>query len=159
MESATFCCNSSFTGRGSQRDVVYLGWPMAPSYTSPNAGNGGWGGAVSANEYSCAHGAQKNFGDLTPYLTYVYTGKQYWKHSVIFKFLQMPITAVDNWIINGLNSVIYLSNLPNPQMCTGLIPKTLGPIGLVFSYTYSLKMHRPLSLFLEQSYSQIALLS
>jgi hypothetical protein len=25
---------------------------------------------VSANEYSCAHGAQINFGDLTPYLTY-----------------------------------------------------------------------------------------
>jgi hypothetical protein len=26
---------------------------------------------VSANEYSCAHGAQiKNFEDLTPYLTY-----------------------------------------------------------------------------------------
>jgi hypothetical protein len=24
----------------------------------------------SANEYSCAHGAQINFGDLTPYLTY-----------------------------------------------------------------------------------------
>ncbi len=23
-----------------------------------------------ANEYSCAHGAQINFGDLTPYLTY-----------------------------------------------------------------------------------------
>jgi hypothetical protein len=34
---------------------------------------GGGGGAscgVSANEYSCAHGAQINFGDLTPYLTY-----------------------------------------------------------------------------------------
>ena len=29
-----------------------------------------WGGGcgVSANEYSCAHGAQTNFGDLTPYL-------------------------------------------------------------------------------------------
>ncbi len=28
-------------------------------------------GGVSANElYSCAHGAQINFGDLTPYLTY-----------------------------------------------------------------------------------------
>jgi hypothetical protein len=27
---------------------------------------------VSANEYSCAHGAQINFGDLTPYLTYGY---------------------------------------------------------------------------------------
>jgi hypothetical protein len=25
---------------------------------------------VSANEYSCAHGAQINFRDLTPYLTY-----------------------------------------------------------------------------------------
>ncbi len=25
---------------------------------------------VSANEYSCAHGAQINFGDLTKYLTY-----------------------------------------------------------------------------------------
>ncbi len=25
---------------------------------------------VSADEYSCAHGAQINFGDLTPYLTY-----------------------------------------------------------------------------------------
>jgi hypothetical protein len=25
---------------------------------------------VSANEYSCAHGAQINFGDLTPYLIY-----------------------------------------------------------------------------------------
>ncbi len=36
---------------------------------SPNAG--GWQGCgVSANEYSCAHGAQINFGDLTPYLTY-----------------------------------------------------------------------------------------
>jgi hypothetical protein len=28
---------------------------------------------VSANEYSCAHGAQINFGDLTPYLTYDFT--------------------------------------------------------------------------------------
>jgi hypothetical protein len=34
---------------------------------------GGWGGGwgVSANEYSCAHGAQINFGDLPSYLTYV----------------------------------------------------------------------------------------
>jgi hypothetical protein len=38
---------------------------------SPNAGGGGCG--VSAKEYikeySCAHGAQINVGDLTPYLT------------------------------------------------------------------------------------------
>ncbi len=31
---------------------------------------GGEVAGVSANEYSCAHGAQLNFGDLTPYLTY-----------------------------------------------------------------------------------------
>jgi hypothetical protein len=35
----------------------------------PNAGEGGDCG-VSANEDSCAHGAQINFGDPTPYLTY-----------------------------------------------------------------------------------------
>ncbi len=33
-------------------------------------GGGGGGCGVSANEYSCTHGAQINFGDLTPYLTY-----------------------------------------------------------------------------------------
>ena len=32
---------------------------------------------VLANEYSCAHGAQKNFGDQTPYLTYMgYTQRE-----------------------------------------------------------------------------------
>jgi hypothetical protein len=34
-------------------------------------GGGGCCG-VSANEYSCTHGAQINFGDLTPYLTYAF---------------------------------------------------------------------------------------
>ncbi len=35
---------------------------------SPNAG---WGGCwVLASEYSCAHGAQIDIGDLTPYLTF-----------------------------------------------------------------------------------------
>jgi hypothetical protein len=33
-------------------------------------GEGGGGCGVSANENSCAHGVQINFGDLTPYLTY-----------------------------------------------------------------------------------------
>jgi hypothetical protein len=36
----------------------------------PKCGGRGWGVAGAlANEYSCA-GAQINFGDLTPYLTY-----------------------------------------------------------------------------------------
>ncbi len=55
--------------RESQRNVVYLGWPIALSYMSPNAeGRGNCG--VSANEYSCSHGAQIIFGDPTQYLTY-----------------------------------------------------------------------------------------
>ncbi len=43
--------------RGLQRDIDYLCWPLASSYsyTSPNAGDGGGGCGVSANEYSCAH--------------------------------------------------------------------------------------------------------
>ncbi len=56
-------------GRGLQGDVVYLCWPIAPLYVSPNAREGESCG-VSANEYSCT-GAQINFGDLAPYLTSV----------------------------------------------------------------------------------------
>ncbi len=52
--------------QGVTKSVVFLGWPITPSYMSPNAGGIKVGG-VSANEYSCTHGAQINFGDLTPY--------------------------------------------------------------------------------------------
>ncbi len=48
-------------------DVVYRHRRMEAQFR----GGGGGGSKVSANEYSCAHGAQKNIGDLTPYLTYV----------------------------------------------------------------------------------------
>ncbi len=48
------CGGGVLTG-GLQRDVVYLCWPIAPSYMSPNAGGWGRGCGVSANEYSCAH--------------------------------------------------------------------------------------------------------
>jgi hypothetical protein len=34
---------------------------------------GGRGCGFSANEYSCAHGAQINFGFLTPYIIYGFT--------------------------------------------------------------------------------------
>ncbi len=54
---------------GSQRDVVYPGWPIAPSYKSSNAGERE-GLRVLANEYSCTHGAYINFWDPTPYLTH-----------------------------------------------------------------------------------------
>ncbi len=40
--------------RGLQRDVVYLGWPIAPSYMSPNAAGGG-GDAGSQPTSTAAH--------------------------------------------------------------------------------------------------------
>jgi hypothetical protein len=43
---------------------------MSSIVNEPECGGGG-GFGVSANEYNCAHGAQINLGDLTPYLTYV----------------------------------------------------------------------------------------
>ncbi len=55
--------------RGLQWDVVYLGWPVAPSCMSPNAG-GGESCGVSAMRVQLYTRAQINFGDLTPYLTY-----------------------------------------------------------------------------------------
>ncbi len=42
---------------------------------SPNVEGGGEVCRVSVNEYSCAHGAQINFGDLTPFLTYGFYGE------------------------------------------------------------------------------------
>jgi hypothetical protein len=48
---------NGFCIRGSQKYVVY-----EPKLRGR--------GVLSANEYSCAHGAQINFGDLTP-LTYM----------------------------------------------------------------------------------------
>ncbi len=61
------------TSRGLQRDVVYIGWPIAPSYMSPNA-EGGWQlrglsqWVQLCSVYITWHGAQINFGDLTSYL-------------------------------------------------------------------------------------------
>jgi hypothetical protein len=56
--------------RGSQRHVVYLGLPIAHSFISPNAGDGGGGSQPMGTAVHNAHGAQINFGNLTPYLTY-----------------------------------------------------------------------------------------
>ncbi len=52
--------------------------PIGPEYTRSNAGKR-WSCGVSANEYSCTHGAQINFRDLTPYLTY-----KLWRSNSIF---------------------------------------------------------------------------
>ncbi len=72
IEKTLKCCIYlwwSLPAWGLQGDVVYLGRPIATSLYEPKCGGGGSCG-VLVNEYSCAHGAQINFGDLTPYLTY-----------------------------------------------------------------------------------------
>ncbi len=58
-------------GRGLQRDVVYLGWPIAPSCMSPNAGS------HLSQWVQLFTGAHINFGDLTPSLTY-----ERWSHPI-----------------------------------------------------------------------------
>jgi hypothetical protein len=57
--------------RGLQRDVFYLGCPIAPSYMSPNAGGGVGGGScgVSAKELvEILTRAPKKNGDINEYL-------------------------------------------------------------------------------------------
>jgi hypothetical protein len=49
---------------------------------SPNAGGMGECG-VLADEYSCTHETQTNFGDLTPYLTHDCAPTWYILHTVI----------------------------------------------------------------------------
>jgi hypothetical protein len=51
-------------------------------------GRGGIAVAVSANEYSCAHEAQINFGDLTPYLTYGFGPSQDGASTDVDEFLR-----------------------------------------------------------------------
>ncbi len=59
------------TDRGSQRDVVHLGWPIAPSYMSPNAGDGGRLRGLSQRVQLCTLSPNKLWRyTVTPYLTY-----------------------------------------------------------------------------------------
>ncbi len=60
------------TDRGLQRDVVYFGWQIAPSYIGPNEVGGGELRGFSGLSQKLYTGAQINFGDLTPYWTYGY---------------------------------------------------------------------------------------
>jgi hypothetical protein len=42
----------------------------------------GRGCGITANEYSCAYGAQKKFGAITPYLTYAIKPRQDDQHRI-----------------------------------------------------------------------------
>ncbi len=73
---------------------------------------GGVGGCW-ANEYSCAHGAQINLGDLTPYL-------------MIFLFSDQEYTVKGDLTIicpSGPASTLpglFQSSLPHRQACLGI---------------------------------------
>jgi hypothetical protein len=69
----------------------------------------GGGGGVSAKEYSCAHGSQINFGDLTPYLTegYITDVKPYTEsmHYLQFYFkMQYFVLTLKMW--KRINSIV-----------------------------------------------------
>jgi hypothetical protein len=71
MENVLDIINMWIQYRKLHRDVVYLGWPIAPSYMSPKAGRGALRGLIQWIQlYAEMAEAQINFGDLTPYLTY-----------------------------------------------------------------------------------------
>ncbi len=68
-----------------QGDVVYLGRPIAPLVYEPKWGGRGW--VAGSHPMRTAvhitwHGAQKNFGDLTPYLTYMRYGYRIYWHDL-----------------------------------------------------------------------------
>ncbi len=55
--------------RGLQRDIVYLSWPKTPLIYEPNGGGERELRGLS-KWVELYTGAQMNFGDLDPYLTY-----------------------------------------------------------------------------------------
>jgi hypothetical protein len=60
MQGVTKKCRLSWLSIDQNSALIY----------EPKCGGRGLLCGVSANEYSYAHGAQINFGDLTPYLNY-----------------------------------------------------------------------------------------
>jgi hypothetical protein len=78
-------------------------------------GGGGRGGfGVSANEHSCAHGAQINFGDLSPYLSYVVIayGRLFgqllqYNYRLFGQLVQDKIVCLANYYNT---TVVYLAN-------------------------------------------------
>jgi hypothetical protein len=67
-------CDVYWTHRGLQRDVVYLGWPMAPSYMSPNAGGRGGGVAGSQPVSTAVHRSPNKLWRYNSISTTVYLG-------------------------------------------------------------------------------------
>ncbi len=84
--------------RRSQRDVVYLGWPIASANMSPKCG--GVGGLRCLSQwvqYSYAHGAQTNSGDLTKCLTYDSNKNDLENVLKVLSTVRIPICCEQIW--------------------------------------------------------------
>ncbi len=87
---------------GFQRNFAYLGWPIAPSYMSPNMGPESGELRGLSQWVQPLTRAKINFGDLTPYLTYDF-------HVTPFRFLVQDFANLFR-IVLSLSSLI---NIPN----------------------------------------------
>jgi hypothetical protein len=93
---------------------------------SPDAGGGGRC-EVSANDYSCAHGAQINFGDLTPYFTYVFRPSHYDSQArsevvvlrfgalfFIYQFADLPpLPLTQGFNVHAIGSILSQTKWPS----------------------------------------------
>ncbi len=75
IDLCRICQTVTTTGRpelGGHKEMSSIQADQQRPRIGAQMGGGGGGGCagVSANDYSCAHLANINFGDLTPYLTY-----------------------------------------------------------------------------------------
>ncbi len=115
-----YTCLFYVQSRGLQRDVVYLGWPIAPSYNiSPNAGEREV--VAGGQRVQLYTGAQINFGDLTSYLTYMVQSKGAFMRVYTTVYKQIQHKPVTPWIV--INKDDIACNLMD-FLC---LPPTLGP--------------------------------
>jgi hypothetical protein len=92
--------------RGYEEMSSNLGWPIAPTYTSPMRGRGEFRGL--SHLVQLWHGAQINMGDLTPYLTYG------WKTAFSVSFQYMYEYIDFTYLISARSVVISVSSHGRP---------------------------------------------
>ncbi len=105
LQAGGFSCSLEVLhgGQGSQRDVAYLGWPIAPSYMSHNAGGGGGEGRMRG---------------LSQWVQLcIWSLNRLWRFNSIFNlsfvFLPtyLPISGVSSWVCS-LRYISASSRLP-----------------------------------------------
>jgi hypothetical protein len=112
--------------RGSQRDVVYLGWPVERPRVWAQM-RGGDGLRVWANEYDYSHGVQINFGDLTPFniwlggiIDWAITGKVGRRRKRLRRCRNVGLGRIIDWDIIGKVGCRRGEKTLKMQGCTGL---------------------------------------